>query len=79
MGIDNQVLLGAVLVVGIGYIILRGQPQLLPEVLRNSIDAQNLDLQLDECVEIFHDFRREHKQKGTNGKNAPLTENYKRP
>lgn len=74
MGIDNQVLLGAVLVVGIGYIILRGQPQLLPEVLRNSIDAQNLDLQLDECVEIFHDFRREHKQKGTNGKNAPLTD-----
>ena len=74
MAIDNQVLLGAVLVVGVGYIILRGTPAALPAKHKHEINAQNLKLQLDGAQGIFHDFRREHKQKGRNAKMAPLTQ-----
>ena len=77
MAIDNQVLLGAVLVVGVGYIILRGQPAALPQKHKDEINAQNLKLQLDGAQGIFHDFRREHKQKGRNAKMAPLTQEEK--
>ena len=73
MALDNQFLLTTVLVLGLGYFIMKSKPQELAEDTRKAIDAQNIDAQFDQIDEIFDEFKIEWSKRGDNAASTPIT------